>query len=119
MAAARIRRRTLETRLAVLEPDDDDRETDDGEREEDEPCLFCSLVDEVADVADEVDDSGDAAFGETVHEQLATAFAYGAIVFAQGHGVATCDRCNKQLDEALRVVRKELRKARPRRRASD
>ncbi|HZU83814.1 MAG TPA: hypothetical protein VE987_12895 [Polyangiaceae bacterium] len=115
MGASRIRRRILEPRLTVLDPDDDDRETEDGEPE-DEPCLFCTLIDEADDEADQAPNREDAV-DDVLRDKLATALAYGAIVFAQGHGVATCDACNDAIDEAMRAVKKEIRKARPRGRA--
>ena len=103
--------------------DDDERETDTraGEPDADE-CLFCTLVDEAEDEADDVPagDRGDEDLRVIVRDKLAIAHAYGALVFSQGHGVATCDECNEAIESALRDLKKELRKVRrPRARSRD
>ena len=114
------RRRILPT-LEVHDDPDDERETEtrDGEPDADE-CLFCTLVDEAEDEADDVADgrAGDDELRVIVRDKLAIAHAYGALVFSQGHGVATCDECNEAIENALRDLKKELRKVRrPRARA--
>lgn len=60
-------------------------------------CLFCRLVANPD--------------GETLAARLADAFAYGALVFANGNGVATCDRHDREIKAALAELRRELRAA--------
>jgi hypothetical protein len=107
------RRRILPT-LEVLDQDDErETETRAGEPDADE-CLFCTLVDEAEDEAQDVPDGdrGDDELRVVVRDKLAIAHAYGAVVFSQDHGVATCDECNEAIETALRDLKKELRKVR-------